>query len=599
MDKHRVAAIIQARMGSSRLPGKVLLPLSGKPVLWHIIHRLRQCRTVNVIAIATSDKSSDDPLVEFARMEGVELVRGPEENVLQRFSLAAVQLDPDIIVRVTGDAPLIDPGTLDHLVETLVGEGAEYCMGEKGVDSINEGFCTFTRAALNRLLSEAAEDPVAVEHVTAYFKEHPESFRIAQIPIPPEHKFTGARISVDTPADLRFIEELYHRLAVPAGEADIVEVVKLLRNCPELLEINKHIYQKKATDRSVKAIIRCDGDSVIGLGHVVRCLALADELREKHGCGITFAMASGEPGKALVREKGFPIIAKPTDSDEGGWLDDLMKQQHPDILLLDVRSDLPRDKIRTYRQNGVLIVTIDDPSDRRLEADLAFYPPVPQVDKLEWLGFPGELHIGWEWVILRSQFARKPSQAPKNIMPTVLVGMGGSDPGGLTLKTIRALNNLTFPFRTVLIIGKGFPHWNELQLLLEHSPCSFDIRVDVTDIAALMDDATVAVAAYGMTAFELAARRIPSILLALTEDHAEAAELFVQAGIAKCLGVAEHVQEKAISDALADLLSDTRLLGDMAASASQCVDGLGAQRVAKQIMTTFNTKCPMPENTDE
>ena len=103
MAKPRVAAIIQARMGSTRLPGKVLMPLSGKPVLWHIIHRLRKCRMVDVVAIATSDQPCDDPLVEFARNEGVELVRGPEDNVLQRYALAAEKLAPDYIVRVTGE----------------------------------------------------------------------------------------------------------------------------------------------------------------------------------------------------------------------------------------------------------------------------------------------------------------------------------------------------------------------------------------------------------------------------------------------------------------------------------------------------------------
>ena len=120
MGKPRVAAIIQARMGSSRLPGKVLMPLVGKPVLWHIIHRLRKSRTVDVIAIATSDRPDDDALVEFANREDIPLIRGPVDNVLLRYAKAAEELDPDVIVRVTGDAPLIDPATVDKLVEKLI-----------------------------------------------------------------------------------------------------------------------------------------------------------------------------------------------------------------------------------------------------------------------------------------------------------------------------------------------------------------------------------------------------------------------------------------------------------------------------------------------
>ncbi len=84
-----VAAIIQARMGSSRMPGKVLLAIAGKPVLWHIIHRLRKCTTIDTIAIATSSSPVDDPIVEFSRGEQIECIRGSEDNVLERYVLAA------------------------------------------------------------------------------------------------------------------------------------------------------------------------------------------------------------------------------------------------------------------------------------------------------------------------------------------------------------------------------------------------------------------------------------------------------------------------------------------------------------------------------
>jgi len=580
--KLKVAAIIQARMNSTRLPGKVLQLLSGKPVLWHIIHRLRKCRTVSVIAIATSDSSADDPLVEFARLEGVELVRGPEDNVLQRFALAAAQLDPDIIVRITGDAPLIDPETVDRLVETLVGEGAEYCTGEIGVDSINEGFCPFTRAALNRLLAEAAEDPVAIEHVTAYFKEHPESFCIAHIGIPPEHQFKGARISVDTPADLRFIEELYRRLAVRPGEIEIDGVVRLLRSSPELLEINGHIYQKKATDRTVRMVVRCDGDASVGLGHVVRCLALADELRETHGCGITFAMASGEPGMALVRENGFPIAAKPTDINEGDWLDELMEQQQPAVLLLDLRSDLPRGKLRSWRQSGVLIATIDDPSDRRLEADLAFYPPVPQVKELDWRGFAGELYMGWEWVILRNSFAGR-SSSP-GTPPRILVTMGGSDPAGLTLLAIRALDTLEHRFEATVVTGSGFAHTMQLFELIAQTRRTFQVEHNVRDMAELMETANLAVASFGVTAYELATMAVPTVLVCLTADHAHSASSLVEERIAEVCGTYPLVTVEGIARSVRGLIENPDLPQQMRINAHGLLDGRGAARVAEVIM---------------
>ena len=286
----RTVAIIQARTGSTRLPGKVLMPLVGKPVLWHIVHRLRKCRSVDEIAIATSTNPVDDPVEKFALGEGIKVVRGSENNVLARYVLAAEQLGADIIVRVTGDAPLVDPATIDRLVVTLIKGNADYCTGDPRVPSIHEGFSPFTFRALRKLRDKAGDDPVAREHVTAYFKKHPEFVRVSYVPIDLDYQFSGARISVDTPADFHFLEEVYARLKVPAGEADVRDVVRLLRSEPKLLEINARVHQKRADERTMRALFRCDGDGQLGLGHIYRCLALADELRDGHGYGVSFAM---------------------------------------------------------------------------------------------------------------------------------------------------------------------------------------------------------------------------------------------------------------------------------------------------------------------
>src|SRR5947207_63142 len=94
----RVVAIVQARMGSTRLPGKVLRPIAGKPLLWHVVHRLKRCRTLDAVAIATSDDFRDDPIEAFGRDEKIEIVRGPEDNLLERFAIAAEKTGADIIV---------------------------------------------------------------------------------------------------------------------------------------------------------------------------------------------------------------------------------------------------------------------------------------------------------------------------------------------------------------------------------------------------------------------------------------------------------------------------------------------------------------------
>lgn len=584
----RVVAIVQARMGSSRMPGKVLLPLAGRPVLWHIIHRLRKCTTLNAIAVATSTASTDDPIVEFARQEHIECVRGPEDNVLKRYVLATEQLKADIIVRVTGDAPLVDPPTIDLMVRALLETGADFCTGDPDVACIHEGIDPFSTAALKKIVDEASDDPAAREHVIAYFWKHPEHFTKCIIPIDIDHQFRGARISVDTPADFCFLEQVYVRLNVPAGDADLRDVVRLLRAEPALLAINAHVHQKGVDEKSRRILMRCDGDERLGLGHVYRCLALADELRNAHGCGVSFAMATGPVGFDLVKSAFYPVDLKPEDTAEDTWMEGLIQRLHPDALVLDVRSGLSRSALEKWRAGGLVCATIDDGSEHRLSTDFAFYPPVPQVKRMDWTGFTGTLHAGWEWVLLRREFAHDPTQSQKSkplqkSRLTILVTMGGSDPAGMTLKAVEALDLLDEDFDVVVMVGATFLHDRDLQTLLSRVRRHFDVRKNVTDVPGLMAQADLAIASFGVTAYELAARGVPSILLSISADHAESASIFTEAGMAVSLGIVDDVSETKITDTVRIMLNDEPKRSAMSMNSRKLVDGCGGKRIANAI----------------
>ena len=228
MGNQKVAAIIQARMGSTRFPGKVLKPLAGKPVIWHIVYRLRKCQTVDIIAIATSVKSFDDPLEEFCREQKIPCVRGSEDNVLDRYNQAAEELEADIIVRVTGDAPLVDPEIIDDLVINIKKYGVDYCSISLEPPSIHEGFGVFTTSTLQRLSLIAEHDPVAREHITPYLRSHPELFSHKFIPIKPEHIIQDSHVSVDTQEDLNRLEKIYSRTGARPGDIDSKDVVEIL-----------------------------------------------------------------------------------------------------------------------------------------------------------------------------------------------------------------------------------------------------------------------------------------------------------------------------------------------------------------------------------
>ncbi|HKU65978.1 MAG TPA: aldo/keto reductase, partial [Rhizomicrobium sp.] len=245
---HPVVAVIQARMGSTRLPGKVLMPVAGKPLLWHILHRLRQCRTVDSVAVATSVESCDDAIAQFCAEAGVVCVRGPLQNVLERYRLAALKTGARTLLRVTGDAPLIDPGLIDYLVHGLTKAGADFVQLEAGALCAHEGVDVFSRAALDWLTTQAADDGIAREHVTSYFKRCPGKVKTAYLPAYQPLVRPHERLSIDMPEDLAFLRAVYARLKAPAGELPLAAVLQLLQDEPHYRKINAHITQKPVTE---------------------------------------------------------------------------------------------------------------------------------------------------------------------------------------------------------------------------------------------------------------------------------------------------------------------------------------------------------------
>lgn len=347
-------------------------------------------------------------------------------------------------------------------------------------------------------------------------------------------------------------------------------------------------------------LIRCDGWPQIGFGHVVRCLALADELHEVQRCDVTFAMIGETAGSRMVRAKGYRILAASQDDlsrDYAGWLKRAMEEVKARALVLDIRDNLPIQALKDLKEKGAVIVTIDDPSDRRLFCDLAFYPQVPQIWSMNWSGFFGRLYVGWQWVIMRRGFSysvpekiagKSPSTACNGSDgPMILVTMGGSDPAGLTIKAVVALGMLDGNFQTSVLLGPGFLHEKELSDLTSKSRRKFHLLSNVKDIPELMSQADFAVGSFGVTAYELAARGVPGIFMCLTDDHVKSAMAFVEAGMGVCVGRHDLVSPEMLSQAVGRLIGDDSRLEAMSEACRKNVDGRGAGRVAMEISRSF------------
>jgi spore coat polysaccharide biosynthesis predicted glycosyltransferase SpsG len=333
-------------------------------------------------------------------------------------------------------------------------------------------------------------------------------------------------------------------------------------------------------------LIRCDGGASLGMGHVSRCLALADELRGAQRCGVIFAMRDADSaGAAAVRACGYPVapITDPYDADYGPALQALTARHAARALVVDVRDALSRASLDAVRASGVRVVTIDDASDRRLASDLAFYPPVPQVEELDWSAFAGRRLSGWEWVLIKREFSA--DAVPRALHAAshpidVLVTMGGSDPAGMTELALEALNLLKTPMAVQVVIGPAFARAAALAAVVARSVHAVRVTQGPEAMAPLMRESRVAVASFGVSAYELAACGVPAVYLCLTADHARSASAFVRAQIAESLGVVGEVRPDAIAASVVRLLDDPLRLDAMAARARSLVDGRGASRVA-------------------
>lgn len=579
----RVVAIVQARMGSTRLPGKVMKPIAGKPLLWHVVHRLKRCRTLDAIAIATSTNPRDDAIESFGREEGIEVVRGPEDNVLERFALAAEKTDAGIIVRVSSDTPFLDAEFVDHLVTALIAQDGDYVQVEAGTPCAHDGVDPFSRRALNKLMQEAAGDPVAREHVSGYFKLHPDFVRIVHADPDPRLAHEPARLTVDTPDDLAFIEALHERLAAKAGEASLSDLLLLLEREPRLKSMNAHVRQKPVEAQSGFALICCDGGGIHGYGHAKRSLTLARALRDSEGFGVAFILNGDEEAAKSLRGAGFETTLL-SGHGKANTLAALIAEKTPDILVVDVRENLTRAHLTRLSGRIPVTAVIDDSSDRRLAVSHAYYPPVPQTRKLSWVGARTTVRVGWEWALLGfDPSSVAPRKSRDDARPVILVSMGGSDPLDLTRMAACALSKITAPFKARFIIGPGFRNIQRLSREIEAMSPTFEAVQGIADIGPEFAAADLALVTFGVTAYELAALGVPALYLTLTDDHSLSASSFGEAGMGIVLGLGRVLRIEDIARAVWKLIRDQDRRRDMRAAGLNTVDGTAGRRIAADL----------------
>lgn len=245
----KTVAIIQARMGSTRLPGKVLKKVLGKPLLEYQLERVKKSRLIDEIVVATTVKEQDQPIVDFCMEKGVSCYRGSEEDVLARYYEAAKAYEADIVVRLTSDCPVIDPGVIDRVIQAfLEDEEADYVSNTlertfpRGMDTEVFSFQALEQAFQSaRMQSER-------EHVTPYIWKNSDRFSIKSV----FHRddLSIHRWTVDTPEDFELIKKMIEHLYRVQRDFSMEDMLQLLDQHPQWKEINAHIEQKKVENEA-------------------------------------------------------------------------------------------------------------------------------------------------------------------------------------------------------------------------------------------------------------------------------------------------------------------------------------------------------------
>lgn len=212
MRKGKVVLIIQARMGATRLPGKSMMLLAGKPLIEQIFLRVKRTKKADVIVLATTEQQQDDPLCEVAKRYGIEVLRGSENDLVDRYYQAAMKYNADFIVRLPADNPVVEPREIDKIIEHYLNSDDDFSanthniLGNEYPDGLGAEIFSIQKL---REIWETTTDPRNREHPHTYFYEHPEKYKIGTVKCPREFRRPDLVLDVNTQQEFDFLAELY------------------------------------------------------------------------------------------------------------------------------------------------------------------------------------------------------------------------------------------------------------------------------------------------------------------------------------------------------------------------------------------------------
>lgn len=596
----RCVVVIQARMGSSRLPGKVLQPIGSRTMLAHVVDRCRAASGVDEVVVATTDQASDDGLAKACAALGVRVVRGPVDDVLTRFTLAAAASDADLVVRVTADCPLLDPAELSRLValwhaEDAAGRAPDWLSNQFGERRrIPRGLdVEVVPADSLRRAAEAAVDPAEREHVTPWFYRDAERSRLL-VSDPPGPDRSDLRLTVDTAEDLALVRGVVQRLGASCG---IDAIADLLAEDASLRALNAGVQQKHVLDHAALRrqrvagrllIGRADAGHDVGVGHVTRVSALLEAWCEAGGEAVLYGAGIEGALAARCEAAGIVILDRAHMAD-GFDLAEMAELRGAAAVLIDSYR-FGATAVEAVREVCV-VAAIDDHGTALRDADVSIYQGPAARAEAMFAGAAGRLLAGPAYVLLRREVRDRIADAADagDAEPRIVVTLGGADVGELTAPIAAALTGW-LDERHVgqldVVVGPAAP-MATLHAVQALAGISRRIHVhhDVREMAKLLAGATVAVSAAGSTSWELAALGVPAVLVVVAENQEAVAACASEAGAARL--ARDDATAVQLARALCD---DVAARAAMARAGRALVDGRGAERVIDALLDTIDAR---------
>ncbi len=492
MLKKRVVAIIQARMGSTRLPGKVIEKIGDKPLLEILVNRLKKSAYIDDVTIATTKNKEDNAVERLANELGIYCYRGSEEDVLDRFAESSRLSNADVVVRVTGDNPLIDTDLVDTLIDIHLTNNLDYtyCLDTPlgvGAEIIE------SKVLLE--ISKKAELESEREHVTPYLRSHQDDYNILQFYSNIRNQ--NIRLTVDTNEDLTLIKAIYHNLG-DLEDLKISDVIHFLKTHPEIYRINAAVEQNPDdTIKTINVAFLTEGNSEMGMGHVYRSITFAKTIIANLMAKAYFLTKSNDNVIKLIEDENFPTVKLNNDEEIVGHL----KKLDINLVVID-NLDFEEDILKEIKDQ-IKIVLVDnlDPKINK-HADIVMSMYKSFVNKNYHNNTTDTQYFcGPKYLLLRDEFYNSPKKVllkPK--IEDILLIFGGSDPSNLTSKVLEKIGD---NYRINIVLGPEFNYYDVLYRIIDtYENNHVTINIEPDNIAELMYNADLVITSPGLSMFE-------------------------------------------------------------------------------------------------